>query len=74
MDEWVWSDAEVAAAVGAGYIAVKLDGDIEKAAVDRFAVAGFPTTLVLGPDGRETGRAVGYQSSRQLLGLLAPRR
>lgn len=73
MDEWVWSDAEVAAAVGAGYVAVKLDGDVEKALVERFSVAGFPTTLVLGPDGRETGRAAGYQSSRQLLDLLAPR-
>jgi thiol:disulfide interchange protein len=74
MDEWVWSDAEVAAAVGAGYIAVKLDGDVEKALVERYSVAGFPTTLVLGPDGRETGRAAGYQSSKQLLDLLAPKR
>ena len=74
MDEWVWSDAEVASAVGSGYVAVKLDGDVEKTIVERYSVAGFPTTLVLGPDGRETGRAVGYQSSKQVLDLLAPRR
>ena len=74
MDEWVWSDAEVASVVGAGYIAVKLDADVEKAAVERYAVSGFPTTLVLGPDGREVGRAVGYQSSKQVLDLLAPER
>ena len=73
MDEWVWSDADVAAAVGAGYIAVKLDGDVEKALVGRYSVAGFPTTLVLGPDGREVGRAAGYQSSKQVLALLSPR-
>jgi thiol-disulfide isomerase/thioredoxin len=74
MDEWVWSDAEVASVVGAGYIAVKLDADVEKAAVERYAVSGFPTTLVLAPDGREVGRAAGYQSSRRVLELLAPRR
>ena len=59
MDEWVWSDADVAAAVGAGYIAVKLDGDVEKALVGRYSVAGFPITWALGPDGREVGRAAG---------------
>ena len=73
MDEWVWSDAEVASVVGAAYVAVKLDGDVENAAVERYSVAGFPTTLVLGPDGREVGRAAGYQSSKQVLALLSPR-
>jgi thiol:disulfide interchange protein len=74
MDEWVWSDAEVASVVGSGYVAVKLDGDIEKQIVERFAVSGFPTTLVLGPDGREIRRASGYQSSTQLLELLSRER
>jgi len=73
MDEWVWSDAEVASAVAAGYVAVKLDGDVEKQIVERFAVSGFPTTLVLGPDGREIRRVSGYQSSKQLLALLRER-
>ena len=71
MDEWVWSDAEVASLVRSGFIPVKLDGDTEKAIVERLSVAGFPTVLVLGADGRETRRAAGYQSSKQVLDLLA---
>ena len=74
MDEWVWSDAEVASALGAGYVGAKLDGDIEKALATHFNVTGYPTMIGLGPDGKELGRAVGYQSSKQMLTLLnAPR-
>ena len=73
MDEWIWSDAEVVTVLGAAYVGVKLDGDIEKAVVTRFNVAGYPTMIVLGPDGKELARAVGYQSSTQMLALLGAR-
>jgi len=74
MDEWVWSDAEVASVLGAGYVGVKLDGDLEKALATRFNVVGYPTMIVLGPDGKELGRAVGYQSSKQILTLVGTTR
>jgi thiol:disulfide interchange protein len=74
MDEWVWSDAEVAGVLTAGYIGVKLDGDLEKDLATRFNVIGFPTMIVLDASGAEVGRAVGYQSSKQMLELLGPKR
>ncbi len=70
MDEWIYTDAEVAARLNAGYMGVKLDGDIEKALVKRFKVAGYPTMIVLDGAGAESWRAVGYQSSKEMLALL----
>jgi thiol-disulfide isomerase/thioredoxin len=74
MDEWIWTDAAVAAALNGGFVGVKLDGDIEKALVKRFTVVGYPTMVVLdpsGPSGKETMRMVGYQSSKEILERLA---
>ena len=46
------------------------DPDLEKALATRFKVVGYPTMIVLDSSGKELGRAVGYQSSKQLLTLL----
>lgn len=74
MDDWIWTDAEVAALLNAGFVGVKLDGDVEKALVGRFKVAGYPTMIVLDSGGVETRRMVGYQSSKEILAQLgAPR-
>ncbi|MGD0310589.1 MAG: thioredoxin family protein [Acidobacteriota bacterium] len=70
MDEWIWTDAEVAALLRTGFFGVKLDGDVEKASVKRYAVAGYPTIVVLDPAGKETSRLVGYQSSKEVLAIL----
>lgn len=43
-------------------VCVKLDGDEQKGLVKRFEVAAYPTLILLGPDGQELRRAVGYQS------------
>jgi thiol-disulfide isomerase/thioredoxin len=74
MDEWVWSDAQVASVLTAGYVGVKIDGDLEKALAERFTVNGYPTMIVLDAAGKELGRAVGYQSSKQILELLNAKR
>jgi thiol-disulfide isomerase/thioredoxin len=74
MDEWIWNDAEVAGALNAGYIGVKLDGDIEKALVKRYNVAGYPTGLVVDAAGKELKRFLGYQSSKQILDWLGDKR
>jgi thiol-disulfide isomerase/thioredoxin len=71
MDEWIYTDAEVAAAMKAAYVGVKLDGDIDKALVKRYAVVCYPTMLVVDGAGKEVWRAVGYQSSKELLDLFA---
>ena len=70
MDEWIWTDADVAASLNASYVGVKLDGDLEKALVSRFKVAGYPTFIVLDPAGKEVRRFSGYMSARQTLGFL----
>src|SRR5262249_28765224 len=62
MDQWIWTDAEVAGLLAKGYVGVKLDADIEKNLVKRFNIAGYPTMVVLGADGKELKRVVGYQS------------
>ena len=70
MDEWIWTDAEVAAALNDGFIGVKLDGDIEKALTKQHKVSGYPTMVVLDAKGAEITRAVGYQSSKDMLVML----
>jgi thiol:disulfide interchange protein len=74
MDEWIWTDADVAARLGAGFVGVKLDGDIEKTIVTRYAVKGYPTMLVLDAAGTEAARGVGYLSSKEVLALLDAKR
>lgn len=71
MDEWIWTDADVATAMAGKYIGVKLDGDIEKAIVKKYNVVGYPTMLVIDATGKEVWRAVGYQSSKEMLDLFA---
>ena len=51
MDQWIWTDAEVAGLLNKGFVGVKLDGDIEKALVKRFDVKGYPTMVVLDSNG-----------------------
>jgi thiol-disulfide isomerase/thioredoxin len=70
MDEWIWTDAEVASTLNAGYVGVKLDGDIEKALVKRFTVTGYPTMLILDASGKELNRLVGYRSSAEMMARL----
>lgn len=67
MDQWIWTDAEVADTLNGGFVGVKLDGDLEKALVAKYKVAGYPTMIVLDATGKELWRVVGYQSSKEIL-------
>jgi thiol-disulfide isomerase/thioredoxin len=69
LDEWIFTDAEVAAVLNAGYVGVKLDGDLEKDLVQRFCPSGYPTVIVLDSSGKEIQR-FNYLSSRQMLEAL----
>lgn len=60
MDQLVYTRAAVVAAAR-DVIAVKLDGDAEKELVQRFAVKGYPTLILLDAKGKELRRASGYQ-------------
>ena len=71
MDEWIWTDAEVSAALANGFVTVKLDGDIEKALVKRFGVSGYPTMVIVDPaSGKALKSVSGYQSSLQVLAFV----
>jgi thiol-disulfide isomerase/thioredoxin len=71
MDEWIWTDAQVASALAAGFVTVKLDGDIEKALVKRFAVSGYPTMVIVDPaSGKALKSVSGYKSSAQVITFL----
>jgi thioredoxin len=69
LDEWIWSDAEVASALHSGYVGLKLDGDLEKDLVTRYHVEGYPTLIVIDPSGKEL-RRFGYASSKEMVGHL----
>jgi len=69
LDQWIWTDAEVAALLNTGYVGVKFDGDLEKSLVSRFRVQGYPTVIVLDSSGKEIQR-FGYLSSKEMLGVL----
>lgn len=73
MDQWIWTDLEVAAMLNARYIGVKVDADLEKALIKRFKITGYPTMVILDSNGAEIQRVVDYQSSKQMLAFLAAR-
>ena len=74
MDDWIWTDTDVAALLNAGYVGVKLDGDVEKDLVKRYSVIGYPTMLVLDASGKELKRLVGYQTSAEMIAHLNAQR
>jgi thiol-disulfide isomerase/thioredoxin len=69
LDEWIWTDAEVADILNAGYVGVRLDGDLEKELVARFRVIGYPTIIVLDSTRKEI-RRFNYLSSKEMLTVL----
>ena len=71
LDDWIWTDTEVAATLNAGYVGVKLDGDVDKDLVKRFHVEGYPTVIVLDSSGNEI-RRFNYLPSKQMLEILRP--
>jgi thiol:disulfide interchange protein DsbD len=71
MDEWIWTDAEVAGRLNAGFIGVKIDADLEKAIVKRYNISGYPAMVVVDATGKEVKRVLDYQSSKQMLQFLA---
>lgn len=70
MDQWVYTAADVVGAAGS-VVCVKLDGDVERELVKKFAIAGYPTMLLLEADGTEVRRLVGYQSVDAMVKFLA---
>ena len=70
MDELVYTADEVAEA-SRQVVCVKIDGDRSPALVKRFDVKGYPTMILLSPDGKELKRVSGYVGVRQMKQFLA---
>jgi hypothetical protein len=68
MDEWIWTDAEVAARLSETFVGVKIDADLRKRSSSA-TIAGYPTMMVVDGTGR-TQAGHRYQSSRQMLEFL----
>jgi thiol-disulfide isomerase/thioredoxin len=64
MDEWIWTDADVAARLNSAFVGVKIDVDLEKGLVGQFKTSGYPTMIILDSHGKELRRVTEYQSSR----------
>ncbi len=73
MDERVWSRSDVGEAVARSWLPLRFDGEAGegKEIHDRYHVVGFPTLLVLAPDGAEIDRVMGFVEARELLATLA---
>jgi thiol-disulfide isomerase/thioredoxin len=69
MDEWVYT-ADGVVDASAAVIAVKVDGDERLDLKDRFGVTGFPTMILLAPDGEELRRTSGYVNVVDMTALL----
>ena len=51
-------------------VLVKVDAEKDTALAKRFAVSGYPTSVMLGPDGEEVDRIIGYLPTEEFLQTL----
>lgn len=70
MDQFVYTAEDVVKAAN-DVVCVKLDGDVERELVKRFAITAYPTMLLLETDLNEVRREVGYQSVAAMVKFLA---
>lgn len=59
LDAETLTDAKVAE-LARQYVCVRVDSEVDAAAVERFRVMEFPMTVVLNPNGKEVARFAGY--------------
>lgn len=71
MDARTWSDPEVAAAVHAGYVPLRVDHDARPDLATRYQDYGWPAIIILDADGRDLVKRAGYQAPEGMLALLA---
>jgi thioredoxin 1 len=69
MDRTTWVDPKVVDWVSQNAIAAQVDVDEHGQLAQELGVTGIPT-LVVFRDGKEVGRASGYQSADELIGWL----
>ncbi len=70
MDTTTFVDAAVVAALKARTVPIKVDADADPGLTRRFNVDGYPTMLLVKPDGTELGRILGFRSAADFLDAL----
>jgi uncharacterized protein YyaL (SSP411 family) len=60
MDDTTYRDAQIAAQIGANYLAVRVDQDARPDLASRYEDYGWPATVIYGPDGAEIVKKQGY--------------
>jgi len=70
MKHEVWPDADVARAIGAGYVPLMVDADHDEGLSARYQVESIPTLLLLDADGRVVKRNNGFLPKSGMLRFL----
>ncbi|MFT5464332.1 MAG: thiol-disulfide isomerase/thioredoxin, partial [Planctomycetota bacterium] len=71
MDQLVYGALDVVnAATKHRIVAVKVDGDERRDLVEQYKVEGYPTILLIAPDGTLTRRVIGYQSVAEMTNFI----
>jgi hypothetical protein len=73
MTSFVFTAKAVAEAAD-GLTCIVIDGDARKDLTEKHSVEAYPTGILVGPDGREIARYVGYQSVRETTAFLKKRK
>jgi hypothetical protein len=69
MDQWVYT-ADAVVSASRAVIAVKVDGDDHPDLAKGHSVIGYPTMILLGPDGTEIRRLEGYRGVAEMAAFL----
>lgn len=67
LDRTTWTDAKVRAWLAEKTVSIKIDAEKEVDLAARYAVTGYPTILLLKPDGTEVDRLVGFRPPQLFL-------
>jgi len=70
MEREVFGLPDVAALAAGRFVPVKIDADRRADLIERFAIDGLPSTILLAPDGRELGRRSGFVEAPAFLAFL----
>jgi uncharacterized protein YyaL (SSP411 family) len=70
MEKTTYADADVAAAIAADYVAVRVDHDARPDVAARYREWGWPATAILTPDARPVLERAGYQEPDEFERLL----
>lgn len=70
MDETIYADPSVAAAINDGFVPVRVDADCRPDIAERYGLGGWPTTAFLSPDGEILGGGT-FVTRERMPGVLA---